>query len=269
MAGGGGPHRLIDVEVGVPWPTTSTCVRRVAIANNGWLQELPDNMTKLVWDNAAIMSPHTARELGLDKDDLVTRCHGGADVRCELPVFVTPGLADFSIHLPLGYGRTRPGEWGTASGFNAYRPPPRREPASASGLGSTGGESGRELPLVTTQEHHTMNGYPVVFGRRPWRTTSEHPDFATEMVEMPKLVTLYTDREYDYSQGNQWGMTIDLTTCIGCNACAIACQSENNIAIVGKDQVNRGREMHWIRIDRYYTGEPRTSRRPVISPFPA
>jgi molybdopterin-containing oxidoreductase family iron-sulfur binding subunit len=119
--------------------------------------------------------------------------------------------------------------------------------------------------LVTTQGHQVMEGRPLV-REATLEEYRKEPDFAPEMVEHPPLATLYTDREYDFSQGYQWGMSIDLNTCIGCNACMVGCQSENNIAIVGKDEVDRGREMHWIRIDRYYVGEtddPRAVYQPV------
>jgi molybdopterin-containing oxidoreductase family iron-sulfur binding subunit len=230
-------------------------------ANNGWLQELPDAMTKMVWDNAALVSPATARELGAGTGDLVTVTVSG--FRLTLPVWVAPGLPDFSVQLPLGYGRARAGRVGNGVGFNTYAV--RTAAAMSAAAAAVVQRAGGTYALVSTQEHNVMEGRPLV-REAALETYREEPDFATEMVEVPPLVTLYTNREYDHETGHQWGMAIDLTTCIGCNACAIACQSENNVATVGKDQVGRGREMHWIRIDRYYTGdleEPEAVQQPL------
>ena len=230
-------------------------------ANNGWLQELPDNMTKLVWDNAAMMSPNTADQLGLKTHELVTLKSGNKEL--TIPVYVTPGLADFSLSLSLGYGRSHSGQVGTGTGFNAYAL--RRSPTMGAAPNVSLRKAGGTDKLVTTQEHHTMDGRPLVreAGLEEYR---KEPNFVAEMVEVPPPAVLYTDLEYGYKDGPQWGMSIDLNTCIGCNACAIACQSENNVAIVGKDQVDRGREMSWIRIDRYYTGqteEPEAVHQPI------
>jgi molybdopterin-containing oxidoreductase family iron-sulfur binding subunit len=231
-------------------------------ANNGWLQELPDAMTKMVWDNAAMVSPATARALGVKTDDLVTVTASGMSL--TLPVWVAPGLPDFSIQLPLGYGRRRAGRVGNGVGFNTYAL--RSTGALHAAAGVTVAKAGGTYRLVSTQVHNVMEGRPLV-REASLETYREEPEFAAEMAEVPPLVTLYTDREYGYDTGHQWGMSIDLGTCIGCNACAIACQSENNVATVGKDQVHRGREMHWIRIDRYYTGEPEEAEA-VQQPLP-
>lgn len=216
-------------------------------SNNGWLQEAPDPMTKLVWDNAALMSAPTAKSLGVEDGDLIAISNGGREV--PMPVMVQPGHADDSISLALGYGRTRCGRVGEGVGHNAGLV--RTSEGFSFASGATVRKLGQKYQLVTTQNHHSMEGRPIV--REATLTQyREHPTFAPEAVEHPPLFSLF--KEHEYTTGNQWGMVIDLNTCVGCNACLVACQAENNIPIVGKYQVSRGREMHWIRLDRYYTG---------------
>jgi molybdopterin-containing oxidoreductase family iron-sulfur binding subunit len=244
-------------------------------ANNGWLQELPRPVTKLTWDNAALVSPKTAEQLGLGHKigasggehgrvfaDVVDMKLG--DSKVSAAVWIVPGQADNVIVLPLGYGRWRAGQSGTNKGFNAYAVRFshclwQMAIADYSDIRKTG----HTYPLACTQYHHNMQGRGQV------RSASledfrRHPDFAREGFEAPpKSLSLY--QEYAYP-GYAWGLAIDLNACIGCNACVIACQAENNIAVVGKDQVMRGREMHWIRIDRYYQGgleNPATWFQPV------
>jgi MoCo/4Fe-4S cofactor protein with predicted Tat translocation signal len=228
-------------------------------SNNGWLQECPDPMTKQVWGNAALVSPATARRLGVDTNDIVKIERAG--ISAEFPVMVQPGHADEALSLTLGYGRRECGRVGREVGSNAY---PLR---TAAGLwfqsGFTVTKTAKSLKLATTQEHHsiadtlayneTARRVPQLIREATFEEYKQNPRFAEEAVEVPPLVSIYGD--FDYSKGNQWGLAIDLNACIGCNACTIACQSENNIPIVGKEQVMRGREMHWIRIDRYYTGK--------------
>jgi len=222
-----------------------------SVANNGWLQELPDNMSKLTWDNAALLSPRTAKELGVATEDMVTVTLGGREL--TLAALIAPGLADNTVELPLGFGRTRAGRVGTGIGFDTYAL--RQSGGMAAAFGATVRRTGGRYSLVATQTHQVMEGRPLI-REATLEEYRKEPHFVEEMAEVPPLVTLYTDREYDFKEGHQWGMSIDLNTCIGCNACTVACQSENNIAIVGKDQVRRGREMHWIRLDRYYAGDP-------------
>jgi MoCo/4Fe-4S cofactor protein with predicted Tat translocation signal len=216
--------------------------------NNGWLQECPEPMTKQVWGNAAQLSPATAKRLNLENDDVIRLERGG--VAGEFAVMIQPGHADDAISLSLGYGRTRCGRVGKGVGYNAY---PLR---TAGALWFQGGwsvsKTGAKYKLATTQEHHSMEGRPLV-REASVEEYHKNPKFAEEAVEVPPLESIYGD--WDYSKGYQWGLTIDLNACIGCNACMVACQSENNIPIVGKEQVLRGREMHWIRMDRYYTGD--------------
>jgi len=231
-------------------------------ANSGWLQELPDPMTKLTWDNPALMSPRTARELGVGNEDLVRVSVGGREL--TLPVWIVPGRADFTLGLALGYGRRTTGRVGTGAGFDTYRL--RTTTALDAAFGVKVTPAGGTYPLASTQNHDRMENRPI-YREATLEHYREHPDFAEHMEESPPPSTLYTDREYDFDEGNQWGMSIDLNTCTGCNACVTACQSENNIAIVGKDQVIRGREMHWIRLDRYYVGDedsPEAVQQPVV-----
>ncbi|NWG14934.1 MAG: TAT-variant-translocated molybdopterin oxidoreductase [Acidobacteria bacterium] len=217
-------------------------------ANNGWLQELPKPMTKITWDNVALVSPATAERLGLSNEQVVELRYRERSVRA--PVWITPGHADNSVTVHLGFGRSRAGSVGNGVGFNAYTLRTSEAPWFDTGLEIS--PTSEQYSLVTTQQHFNMEGRELV------RTATladyqARPDFAQEhSAGEGKHISLYPEYEYD---GNAWGMTIDLTTCIGCNACTIACQAENNIPVVGKDQVLRGREMHWIRVDTYFEGE--------------
>ncbi len=228
-------------------------------ANNGWLQELPDPVSKISWDNAAMISPETADELRLENGDVVRVEYDGRIL--EMPVWISPGQAAYTIGLALGYGREQAGQVARGVGFNTYRLRTTKICHFGNGAKLTGTDKTYEL--ANTQDHNSMEGRPIIREA----TLEEYlvnPEFAAEMVEHPPLKSIYGD--HDYSHGYQWGMVIDLNTCIGCNACTIACQSENNIPIVGKEQVVKGREMHWIRNDRYYTGdavEPEMVHMPV------
>ncbi len=217
-------------------------------ANNGWLQELPDSMTKLSWDNAALISMKMARKFDLANGDMVELDYDGR--KLELPIWIMPGQADNSITLTLGYGRIAAGQVGDNVGFNAYKLRTSKAPYFGSGLLIR--KTGAVYKLATTQDHSSMEGRPLV-REASLEHYREEPNFAPEMVESPPLKSLWAEHKYD--EGNQWGMTIDLNVCTGCNACTIACQSENNIPIVGKEQVSHGREMHWIRLDRYFEGD--------------
>lgn len=217
-------------------------------ANNGWLQEMPDPVTKLTWDNAVLISPNTAAELGLANSDLVTLDFAGRNL--VMPVWIQPGHADYSVSLNLGYGHKGLGRIANGSGFNTFAL--RVSQAMDFGAGLRITATGKTFKLASTQDHGSMEGRPLV-READLSEYREHPEFAKEMVEHPPLQSLWDERPYD--KGYQWGMTIDLNSCTGCNACVIACQSENNVPIVGKEQVLNGREMHWIRLDRYYAGE--------------
>ncbi|MGL5095844.1 MAG: 4Fe-4S dicluster domain-containing protein, partial [Planctomycetia bacterium] len=234
-------------------------------ANNGWLQETPDFVSKLTWDNALLMSPATAAKLGLANQTL-------ADVKfrdrtVKAPVLVLPGPALDSVTLYLGYGRTHAGHVGGSVatgvapvGVDAYKLRDSFDPDFAYGAAIT--PTGVAYPLATTQDHHGIDAVGLAAQEQrlgeliregSLEEYKKHPDFAEHKVHHPPLLSLWTEPT-DGMPGKQWGMAIDLTKCTGCNACLVACQAENNIPIVGKDQVLRGREMHWIRVDRYFSG---------------
>jgi molybdopterin-containing oxidoreductase family iron-sulfur binding subunit len=246
--------------------------------NNGWLQELPDPITKLTWDNAVLLSPATARRLGVD-----TRKRNGQNqkffehtVQVKLgnrtikgPVWVQPGMADDTIGLALGYGRDRTGRVGRGTGFNAYKLRTSEIGYYASGAEITDtGDTSYEL--ATTQSHWSMEGRPVV-REANLEQYRKNPAFAKKMKpEEPPVVSPLYPNPLDTTKANglhQWGMSIDLNRCVGCSACMVACQSENNIPIVGKEMVGKSREMHWIRIDRYYAGpveDPQAVAQPML-----
>ncbi len=228
-------------------------------ANNGWLQELPRPITKLVWDNAALIAPATAERLRLTSGDVVEIAH--ADRKVRTPVWIVPGHAAESITLHLGSGRTRAGRVATGVGVDVSPLRTSETPAIVRGVSVR--TTGDRYVLATTQDHHSMEGRPIV------RTATleefrQHPEFAQHMEHVPAAdESLFPPHPYT---GHAWGMTIDVGACIGCNACVAACVAENNISIVGKAEVLRGHEMHWIRVDRYYTGgldAPETVHQPV------
>jgi molybdopterin-containing oxidoreductase family iron-sulfur binding subunit len=247
-------------------------------ANNGWLQELPKPITKVAWDNAIFVSPATAARLRgtntpayrggehgtIASDVFEIRVTGASGRSIRGPLFEVVGHADDCATVHLGYGRSRGGHTATDAGFDANAVRTSAAPWSASGVELV--KTGGTYPLACTQYHHLMEGRDIIravtrdeYLRDP-KSMSEGPG----REEPPgRIVTLYP--EYPYA-GYKWGMAIDVNACIGCNACVVGCQAENNIAVVGKDQVLAGREMHWIRIDTYYRGEaerPETYFQPV------
>ena len=237
-------------------------------ANNGWLQELPKPLTKLTWDNAAYISPRTAENEGLANGDVVEL--KVKERTLDVPVWIVPGHADGVIGLSLGYGRTRAGRVGDGVGFDAYQLRPAQGAWFAKGVQIR--KTGQRYPLVVTQDHHSMQGRDIVqFGTLADYESDTHfllagqPSESRNESHRPlNLPSLYPEQE---ESGNAWGMVIDQTACIGCNACVIACQAENNTPIVGKEQVSHGREMHWLRIDRYYVGNvdnPDTYFQPML-----
>jgi molybdopterin-containing oxidoreductase family iron-sulfur binding subunit len=221
-------------------------------ANNAWLQELPRPMTKLTWDNAALIAPALAGRLGLANEDVVELRY--RDRTIEAAVWIMPGHPDGAVSISLGYGRKRAGRVGNAHGFDAY--PLRTSDAPWFGRDLTVRKTSRTYRLSTTQHHHSMEGRALIrvatlaeYRRNPRSAASEGPGNPSG--------TLYDPFPYT---GYKWGMAVDLGACIGCSACTIACQAENNIPTVGKQQVALGREMHWIRVDRYYDGSPDAPR---------
>jgi molybdopterin-containing oxidoreductase family iron-sulfur binding subunit len=214
-------------------------LRDGAQANNGWLQELPRPLTRLVWDSAALIAPATAKRLELASEDIVEIAATGATVR--LPVLVMPGQADDCVTLSLGYGRTAIGAVGRDVGVDVGR---LRGTEALWETAATLHATGEHAALATTQDQQNMAGRDIV-RTRPLAEAAQRD----ETVE----ASLYPRHPYD---GNAWGMAISLSSCIGCGACTAACQAENNIPVVGRDQVMRGRAMHWIRVDRYWGGTP-------------
>jgi MoCo/4Fe-4S cofactor protein with predicted Tat translocation signal len=241
-------------------------------ANNGWLQELPKPITRLTWDNAVLVSPATAQRLGLTYvvsqtggehgrifADVVELTYRGQTLRA--PAWIVPGYAEDCVTVHYGNGRTRAGRVGTGVGFNAFVLQTSDAPHFGDGLQIK--NTGERYPLACTQFHFNIEGRNLlrVGTLAEYR---EHPDFVREMGEQTKRdFTLYPGFKYD---GYAWGMAIDLNACTGCSACVVACQAENNSPVVGKDQVMRGREMHWLRIDRYFKGgldNPEIYQQPV------
>ncbi|WP_205678701.1 TAT-variant-translocated molybdopterin oxidoreductase [Aquisphaera insulae] len=220
-------------------------------ANSGWLQELPKPLTRFTWDNAALISPAEAERRGIANEDvLVLRYRGRA---LTLPAWILPGQAEGTITVSLGYGRTRAGHVGNGAGANAYAL--RTSDAPWHGAGLELSKTGEKRKIAIVQHHYQMQGRePIKVG-----TAEEFradPGFAHEH-HAPEAhgESLYPDAPRGQDAENAWGMTIDLNKCIGCGTCVVACQAENNIPIVGKEEVLRSREMHWLRIDRYYEGD--------------
>lgn len=214
-------------------------------ANNGWLQETPRPLTKITWDNVALISPETAKRLGLSSGEQVDLQTDVGNVRA--PIWIMPGQADDVITVALGFGRKQAGRVAENVGFNAYV---LRGLLTAWTAPVKIQKAGGHHAISTTQSQHSMAGRDVV------RTASlaefrRNPEFAKN--ENPKE-SLYPPQVWD---GPSWGMVLDLNSCVGCNACMTACQAENNIPVVGKKEVSRGRSMHWIRVDRYFEGDPR------------
>ncbi len=238
-------------------------------ANNGWLQELPKSVSRLTWDAVAHVSPTLAEKMHLANGDMVElRVPGGRST--VGPVWVTPGQAENSVTVTLGYGRWRAGRVGNGLGFSAYELRSASSPWFVSGLEVKA--TGRHQELGATHTHHGIEGKEMhgMEGRRPVRvgTVEEYekdPEFIRKEREVPSsALSLYPGFKHE---GHAWGLAVDLSSCVGCNACVVACQAENNIPVVGKDQVIRGREMHWIRVDRYYEGSldsPDTHFQPVM-----
>ncbi|MCP4549812.1 MAG: TAT-variant-translocated molybdopterin oxidoreductase [bacterium] len=227
-------------------------------ANNAWLQETPDFMTKLTWDNAALIGPATADELGVKHGDLLSLEYGGR--QREIVAYILPGQAKYSVTVTLGYGREDTGRVGSGAGFNVY--PLRTWDALNHGDGLRITNTGRSYPLATTQDHHAIDASGAAETQRRVSSlvreanlddyTTDPEVIAHAGLHHPALKSLW--KEFDYP-GYKWGKAIDLNKCTGCNACVVSCQAENNVAVVGKDEVSRGREMSWLRLDRYFKGD--------------
>jgi len=256
---------------------TDPAVHDGRFANLGWLQELPRPLSKITWDNVALVSPKTAAALGGVKTEQTASGHytevaelklGGRSVKA--PLWVLPGHADGAVTVHLGYGRTRAGQVGTGVGFDAYALRPSGALWAAGGLQVV--KTGDTARVACTQDHWTMEATAHEQARErhivravTLAELAKDPEAVREMAEPLKPgLSMYPEHKYE---GHAWGMAVDMSACVGCNACVTACQSENNVPVVGKDQVGRGREMHWIRVDRYYEGSPEgpeTFHQPVL-----
>ncbi len=243
-------------------------------ANNGWLQELPKPITLFTWDNAALFSFNTAKKFGITSDHIIELEVGGRKLKTV--AWLIPGMPDDCINLHLGYGRTWAGRTGNGHGYNAYLLSTTGSPLVVSGVSA---------PVLTDEMHqvaavHIHHNVEFERGEDEWKnrgivrtaTLEEYktnPQFAHEGEYKPQDLTMYKPQEHRYDPQTtpyKWGMSIDLNSCIGCSSCVVACQSENNIPVVGQFEVTRGREMHWIRIDNYFQGNldnPKTHFQPV------
>jgi molybdopterin-containing oxidoreductase family iron-sulfur binding subunit len=230
--------------------------------NNGWMQEIPDPITKITWDNAAQISPASAKKLGVKDGDFIEI--ELQNRKLAIPVILAPGHADGSLSIPLGYGRSVVGRVGKGTGFDAY--PLRTTDQPYFAVGAKVRVTGKHYKLSLTQEHGTLEGRGGDITRVA--TVAEYkadPDFAKTMgmdAHIPVNVSLYSNPPLD--DQHQWGMVVDLNVCTGCSACMVACQAENNIPIVGKEQVGYGREMHWIRTDRYFASVDENDPNPEL-----
>jgi MoCo/4Fe-4S cofactor protein with predicted Tat translocation signal len=241
------------------------------LANNGWMQELPHPVSKITWDNYAAISLSTAKELGVSSDDIIEINVNGK--KLEIPVFIQPGAADKTVTIELGYGRSKVGIVGTAVGFDASVLMSKNSGVSPWIYNGEVNKGNGTYKLVTAQEHHTFDvGYTKdavqkrgIIREGTLTEYKKNPHFLNEYGEEGnKEKSLYYSHDYP---GVKWGMAIDLNKCLGCGECVVACNSENNIPIVGKDQVAKGREMQWMRIDRYYSGtpdDPNVSTQPML-----
>ena len=230
-------------------------------ANNGWLQELPKPMSKLTWDNVAYVSYTTAQEHHLKNEDVIDITYNGRTAK--MPVWVMPGTADGVIAVHFGYGRLKAGRVGSNIGHNPFTL--RTAQAPWFGAGAEIVRTGETHKLASTQTHFAMEG------RHPVRVVDAaayqaDPDIVHHMGHKPaETMTLYPPYEY---KGNKWGMAIDLNACNGCGVCIVACMAENNTPVVGKDQVARSREMHWLRVDTYFEGDPASPSGTYHQPLP-
>lgn len=263
------------------------CVYDGRFVNNGWLQELPNPLNKITWENVALISPKTAADLKINMGsdareyaggaqgtsfvntkggnqfaDLVTLSYQGASVSKPVPMWIAPGQPDGVVTIFMGYGRTRAGKVGTGLGYNAFDV--RRSNAMDNGFGEIKA-TGEQTDIASTQIHFNMEGRDLL---RVWdiEEFKKNPAMGHQHDEYPKSMYPYEQHQAVYEKNYRWGMTIDINSCVGCNACVVACQSENNIPVVGKEQVNRSREMHWLRIDAYYAGDVNHAEGPHFQP---
>jgi molybdopterin-containing oxidoreductase family iron-sulfur binding subunit len=260
VAGSAFAPKAITAKVALPAPSPASSGLEIIFrrdptvydgrfANNGWLQETPKPMIQICWDNPVLMSVATAKKLNLKSEDEVELDLNGR--KAKGAIWLTPGHPDEAVTVFLGYGRELAGRVGSGVGFNAYKLRTSNALWHAGGLRLRA--TGEHYGLASPQGHQAMEGRAIVRAAT-LEEFIKNPGFAHEMVEAPAPgLTMYAPYEY---KDHKWGMAIDLNSCIGCKACEVACQAENNIAVVGKEQVKRGRIMHWLRIDNYHEGPP-------------
>lgn len=230
----------------VVYPTIM--MRDGSLSNVSWLQEVPDPISKVCWDNFAAISLGTAEKAKLSEGELIELTVN--DKKIKVPVHIQPGLHDQVIAVSVGYGRTLAGKIGNKVGFNAFPLIQQKSVAVAAGIPVTVRKTGVKYQLANTQGHNSMEGRKIVVEA----TLAEYlKDKAANNHNHP-VWSIWGGHGYN---GHKWGMAVDLNSCTGCSACIVACQSENNIPVVGKKYVLQGREMHWLRIDRYYVGDPK------------
>ncbi len=264
------------------------CVYDGRFVNNGWLQELPNPLNKITWDNVALISPKTAADLKINTGndarefaggaqgtsfintkggnqfaDLATLTYQGGKIEKPVPMWVAPGQPDGVITIFMGYGRTRAGKVGTGLGYSTFDV--RRSDAMDHGFGAITA-TGEQTDIASTQIHFNMEGRDLL---RVWdiEQFEANTDMGHQHDEYSMSMYPYEQHQAVYEKNYRWGMTIDINSCVGCNACVLACQSENNIPVVGKEQVNRSREMHWLRIDAYYGGDINHAEGPHFQPI--
>jgi Fe-S-cluster-containing dehydrogenase component len=266
VADSASPSKTVSVQAGLASRVTSNTIQSESLevnfrpdpslydgrfATNGWLLELPRPLTKLSWDNAALISPATASKLGVATHDVIELRYGGRTVRA--PVWVLAGQADGSVTVTLGYGQQQGAGAGTGVGFNAYTIRSSSAPWFDAGLEVS--RTGATYQLVSTQGHFSMEGHPLVLSVSPEQLQAAGDGPAVGQQQPNE--SLYP--AYPFPD-NKWGMVIDLNSCVGCNACITACQAENNIPVVGKEEVSRNRLMLWLRVDTYYDGSDSNPR---------
>ena len=230
-------------------------------ANNAWLQELPDPITKITWDNAVILSKTTAKSLGVETGDKVSLSKAGVSVTG--PVYVQPGHADNTATVALGYGRTEAGQHGTGVGFDVSPLRDANSPWFVSGVEIKKVWGSQKFGI--TQDHWSMEGRdPVLAGTL--HDLHDHHSKLSEGLHHGTMEQPYIHDPHDYSKTDYaWGMVIDLNTCNGCGNCVVSCQAENNLPVVGREEVDVGREMHWLRVDRYYEGDDDDDKTQVVT----
>ncbi len=256
-------------------------------ADNGWLQELPGPLTKMTWDNAALINIADAEKLGVKQGDVITITVDGKTL--EIAAYLMPGQAAGSVALALGYARTASGPVGLGVGFNTYALRTSQRPGIARGATLT--KTGRHYDLALTQNHHLIDDIGaeltrdrvgakshsgMIIKEASFEAYQKNPDFVKKGSHGDVNLQLW-DPPYGtepkreggpeaFNHPHAWGMTIDMSSCIGCNACVVACQAENNIPVVGKEQVLRSREMQWLRIDRYFktSDDDKHAERPEV-----